>query len=87
MQNHKFLFFRDQIPNEYAQQFYIKAETAMLNFQREFVFMKILGYEEKDYRHILEYVYNDHPELFYCYPLKSVIKIELFCVRVTLGYI
>lgn len=87
MQNNKFLFFRDQIPDEYGQQFYIAAEKAMLNFQREFIFMKILGYTEKDYRHILEFVYNDHPELFYCYPLKSVIKIELFQVKVTLGYI
>lgn len=87
MQNNKFLFFRDQIPDESGQQFYITAEKAMLGFQREFTFMKILGYTEKDYRYILEYVYNDHPELFYCFPLRSVIKIESFQVKVTLGYI
>lgn len=60
-----FHFYRDQLPNDAWRSFYRAAEQAVAAFLPFLSFPQVLSRQAKDYRRVLEYVYNDHPEFFY----------------------
>ena len=64
-----FYFYKDQLPDDAWRDFYRAAEQAVAAFLPFLSFPKVLSRQKEDYRRVLEYVYNDHPEFFYFYAL------------------
>lgn len=68
-----FRFFHDQLPSDVQRIFYDAVETGVRERKREIICPLIAGNSKSDYMHLLEHVYDDHPEFFSFYPLLSEI--------------
>lgn len=82
-----FQFYHDQLPDDAWRDFYIKAAEAIRAREPYLYYRKVLSQSPTDYYHVLSYVYNDHPELFYFNYYGCKYKISSSMVLVQLCYI
>lgn len=81
-----FRFFHDQLPDDRQRAFYDAVEAAVRARKQKIVCPRILEMTRVDYIHILEHVYDDHPEFFSFFPLRSEVDIQPLSVTVKLFY-
>lgn len=81
-----FRFFHDQLPDDRQRAFYDAVEAAVRGRKPQVVCPRMLEMTRGDYLHILEHVYDDHPEFFSFYPLGSQVTFQTFSVTVKLFY-
>ncbi len=62
MQNPRFRFFHDQLPDEYSRGFYDALEEGIGRRAASITYRR--GPEGFNYLEVLEHVYNDHPDFF-----------------------
>ena len=82
MKTPSFRFFHDQLPDDRQRQFYDAVEAGIGERRAEISCPPVLGFAEKDYKRLLEHVYDDHPEYFSFFPLMSTVIDDRFNVKV-----
>ena len=81
-----FRFFHDQLPSDTHRAFYEAVERAVRGRNAGITGPALPGLAIVDYYRILEYVYDDHPEFFAFYPLRSAVRCAGGTVAVDLFY-
>lgn len=76
MNSPTFRFFYDQLPDDDKRAFYAALEEAVRSRTERVVFPALPDTNAKAYMRILEYIYDDHPEFFYFFPLRSRIRVN-----------
>lgn len=82
MEASAFRFFHDQLPDDRHRAFYDAVEAAVRERRKEIICPRSLGMDGSDYVRILEHVYDDHPEFFSFFPLRSEVSIQPLSVAV-----
>ena len=86
MRSSAFRFFHDQLPDDSHRAFYDAIERAVSRRKPGITGPALSGLGVGDYYHILEHVYDDHPEFFAFYPLRSAVRCAGGTVSVDLFY-
>lgn len=77
-----FRFFHDQLPDDRKRAIYDAVEGGVRERRCEIVCPRIMDCSQLDYKHLLEHVYDDHPEFFSFFPILSTVIEEGCLIRV-----